>query len=155
MNHIKSYLLFNEARLSDVVKIIGNNGLFNVNTDINDDDFLKYKTISKRDFNNKKIRLNINWNDTERHDLKKRILERTTIKHISEINKLISDGLDELYGEYYEYIKEDGEYSLWYSEYNFSIIIKIIYNVNIIIKTILAGQRTENVKNIIEIKTKL
>ena len=74
---------------------------------------------------------------------------------MAELNTLISKGLDELFINNYDYIKNNGKYSLWFSEYNFTIIVDISNNLNINIITILPGQKTINVKNIIELKTKI
>lgn len=151
MENSLDYNLFVEVRLSDVATIIGDKNLFD--TDISDDDFLKFKTISKR-INKEKIRLTLNWNHTLQHDLIKRIHERTSLKSISELNSLLSNGLDELYINYLNYIDSNNRYSLWFSEYDISIIVDIEYdknNINII--TILHGESTQNVKNIIELKS--
>lgn len=151
MEKLLNYKLFLEARLSDVTTIIGDKNLFDTN--ISDDDFLKFKTISKR-IENKKIRLNLYWNHTLTHDLMKRINERTSLKSISELNSLLSNGLDELYINYLEYINSDNRYALWFSEYDISIITDIEYsknNINII--TIIHGNNAQTVKNIIELKS--
>lgn len=151
MGKILDYKLFVEVRLSDVVTIIGNNVTFDVN--IPDDTFLKFKTISKR-INREKIRLFLTWNHTLQHDLLKRINERTSLKFTTELNSLLSNGLDELYVNYVNYIKSNNRYSLWFSEYNISIIVDIEYNKNKInIVTILYGKSTQNVKNTIELKS--
>lgn len=147
MENLLDYKLFVEVRLSDVASIIGDKNLFD--TDISDDDFLKFKTISKR-INNEKIRLTLTWNHTLQHDLIKRIYERTNLKSVSELNTLLSNGLDELYINHLSYIDTANRYSLWFSEYDISIIVDIEYdknNINII--TILHGKSTQNVKNII------
>ena len=152
MNNILNYELFLEVRLSDISTIIGDKDLFNNN--ISDDYFLKFKTISNR-INNKKIRLSIKWNHTLKHDLIKRIYERTSLKSIKELNFLLNNGLDELYKNNVTYISNN-RFSLWFSEYDISIIVDIEYdrnNINII--TILHGKATQNVKNIIELKSTL
>lgn len=152
MKHIHNYELFVEARLSDIVNIIGTGITFDNSKSFNDN-FLRYKTISKR-INNKKIRLNIMWNHTLKHDLIKRIEERTNLHNIDELNSLLDNGLDELYLYNLNYIKDKNRYSLWFSEYNFSIIVDIRANeflINVI--TIVPGMITHNVKNIIELKS--
>lgn len=151
MENLLKYKLFVEVRLSDVTTIIGDKNLFDIN--ISDDDFLKFKTISKR-INNKKIRLTINWNHTLQHDMIKRIHERTSLKSVSELNSLISNGLDELYINYLNHINSNNRYSLWFSEYNISIIVDIEYNKNNInVISILHGKSIQNVKYIIELKS--
>jgi dynactin complex subunit len=154
LKKLLSYELFLEARLSDITTIIGNSNIIN-NVDHNDVDFIKFKTINKR-INNKKIRLSIKWNHTLKHNLIDRLYNRTNIKSISELNEIISKGLDELFLYNSEYITESNRYSLWFSEYNISIIIDLdneMDNINII--TILNGNCTQNVKNIIELKSTL
>ncbi len=150
MNYLYNYNIFIEARLSDVASIYGTGLTFDSNDDI-DNKFLKFKTISNR-IDNKKIRLTIDWNHNLKHDLVKRIKERTNFKNISELNNLVSNGLDELYIYNYNYIKTNGKYSLWFSEYDISIIIDI-NNIIINIITIIKGKITINVKNIIELKS--
>jgi len=146
-----NYNLFVEVRLSDIATIIGTGITFDTN--VPDDTFLKFKTISKR-INNKKIRLSLNWNHTLQHDLIKRIKERTNLKSTNELNTLLSNGLDELYTNYMEYVDSSNRYSLWFSEYDISIIVDIELNKNNInIITILHGKSTQNVKNIIELKS--
>ena len=150
MRHLKTYILFNEARLGDISKIIGNNELFNEEQN-NDSEFIKYKTISKR-IDNKKLRLNIIWNDRIDHNIEQKIINRTPLKNKNELNILLDKGLDELYINFYDFIKDNGTYSLWFSEYNFCLITNIEKN-NITIVTILSGQIDNNVKNIIELKS--
>ena len=148
---ITKFNIFEEVRLSDVANIIGGHIEFD---DDDDNKFLKFKTISKR-INNKKIRLSINWNHSLKHDLLKKLKERTSFKNISELNDLIEKGLDELFIKNINYI-DNNTYSLWFSEYNFSVITNInLKNSEINIITILQGQVAYNVKNVIEIKSTL
>lgn len=138
-----------EVRLSDIVNIKGTGLTYSNVTDTCK--FLKFKTISNR-INNNRIRLNISWYDNNHHNLTRRLKERTNLKSIGELNSLLSKGLDEIY-------KDDdfcdGLYSLWFSEYNFSIIINKD-NKDIFVKTILQGRRkTDKLGKTIELKSTL
>lgn len=123
------------------------------NKELRDENFLKFKTISKR-INGEKLRLKISWNDTIKHDLVKRLDDRTNLKSISELNDLLENGLDELYIKNYSYIIHNDRYSLWFSEYDFSVIVDI-YNDQINIVTIIPKMTTYNVRNVIELKSVL
>jgi len=148
--YIYNYELFKEARFSDVYKNIDSEISYNNSSDYSDE-FIKYKTISAR-INNKKIRISILWNDSLLHDLKGRIEKRTNLKSIKELNKLIGDGIEELYTTHLIGAMMNGKYSLWFSEYNFSVVV--IKNDNTIkIITILPGINTNNVIKTIELKS--
>ena len=117
-----------------------------------DSKYLKFKTVSKR-IDGIKLRIKIEWNDSLKHELVERI-KKCGLKSISELNTLVSKGIDELYIDNHRELKGDGEYSLWYSEYKFSLIITIIKDV-IKIVTLKPSMVTHNVKNVIEIKSVL
>lgn len=152
--NVLDFKLFVETRLSDVVTIIGDKTLFEKQP-VKDDDFLKFKTISKR-VNNNKIRLSLTWNHSLKHDLIKRFHERTNLQTIHELNSLLSKGLDELFTEHFYEIRFDGRYALWFSEYNISIIIdteKEKDHFNIL--TIVHGIPRMNEHCTIELKSKI
>lgn len=149
MRYIYNYVLFNEARFSDIYKTICSGFTYNNSSDYSDN-FIKFKTIQKRTTKNK-IRLNIFWNDTITHDLKNRIEKRTNLKNIKELNYLLSSGLEEIYSMNYGDFSINGKYSFWFSEYNFSIIVTKKDN-DIRINTILPGMNSNNVLNVIELK---
>ena len=149
MEFLYDYKLFLEVRLSDVASIIGTGITFD--EDINDK-FLKYKTISKR-IDKNKIRIEIHWFHTIEHDIIKKLKDRTSLNSISELNFLLDKALDELYLNY-DFLNKIGTYSIWFSEYDFSIIIDFKkQNINII--TIKHGLVSYNVRDVIELKTKL
>ena len=156
---IHKYNKFVEARLGDIATIYSNDPHIFNNEIIDDkDNFIKYKTLSNR-INNKKVRLEIEWNHTLKHDLIRRIKERTNLKSIDELNILVDNGLDELFSENYPYISFSGRYSLWFSEYNFSIIVSINHinqttkKINII--TLVPAKASGSVINIIELKSSI
>jgi len=147
MDFLYNYDIFLEVRLFDVASIIGTGITFD--DDINDK-FIKYKTLSQR-INKNKIRIEINWFHTAEHDIIKRLKERTSLNSITELNALLDSGLDDLYLNK-NFINKFGIYSIWFSEYDFSIIVNFkINNINII--TIKHGKISYNVKDVIELKT--
>ena len=150
MKYLLKYNLFNEARLSDVYTKIGTGLTYNVVQDYSDE-LKKFKTISKR-INGVKLRINIFWHDTLKHDIRERIKTRTTIKTIEEFNKLVDNGLEELYIKNTQYFYKNGKYSLWFSEYDFSFIV-VKENNNLTFITIIPGMNTNNVINTIELKS--
>jgi len=91
--------------------------------DTKNEDFIKsilIKSVNKR--------FSILYNHSTIHDLKNRIKERTNLKTINEFNYLLRKALIELF--LYEYEKDITSYSLYFKEYNFSIIVNIKYNDN-------------------------
>ena len=129
---IVEFKLF-EARFQDIY--IGDMRFFR---DLPFDDaseFIKNITIKSR--GHKKI-FSILYNHNLKHDLKKKIKERTSLKSINEFNYLLRKTLIELFQSGYDI--NVSSYSLYFTEYNFSIIVNIKYNESQIkIGTILIG----------------
>ena len=98
-------------------------------------EFLKNLTIKSR---GTKKTFTISYNHSLGHDLKMKIKERTSLKSIIEFNYLLRKTLIELFQNSYD--RTITSYSLYFIEYNFSIIINIKYDESQIkIGTILIG----------------
>jgi hypothetical protein len=160
---ITKFDLFCEARLADVLNIKGSGDLVKQMTDIKDAEFdlnkklVKLITLKKR-VNNKKIQFEINWNDSATHNLVKRIKERTSFGSVEDFNQYFKDQFNRIFPDMVgKEIYVSGRYSLYSSEYNFTIIIHFdideysdgIYEVRII--TILPGKKGNDVIKFIDI----
>lgn len=151
-----------EARLSDLLTLKGDGG--ELHSYIEKEKSKKFEvdrgfptemTLKKR-FKNKKIKVYFTWYDTSEHDLKKRIIDRTSFKSISEfastfketINKMLPDELG------FSIIDND-RFAISLKEYDISIIFNIdlrnleknIININVL--TILPHSQidTRNIEN--------
>ena len=157
------FQLFIEARLSDVLNIKGDGDLVKQMTKIKDDEFdvnkklVRFITLKKR-VNNKKIRFEIEWNDSATHNLVKRIQERTSFNSVEEFNQYFKDQFNKIFPDMVgKELLSSGRYSLYSSEYNFTIIMHFdideysdgIYEVRII--TILPGKKGNDVIKFIDI----
>lgn len=160
---IKKYMSFLEARLSDVLNIKGDSDLASQLKNIKDEGFnidknlVRYITLKKR-VNNKKIQFEIVWNDSAKHNLVKRIKERTSFKSIEEFNQYFKNEFNKIFPEMVgKEIPSNGRYSLYSNEYNFTIIMDFsideyidgIYEIRII--TILPGKKGNDVIKFIDI----
>ena len=157
------FQLFIEARLSDVLNIKGDGDLVKQMTKIKDAEFdinkklVRFITLKKR-VNNKKIRFEIEWNDSATHNLVKRIQERTSFNSVEEFNQYFKDQFNQIFPDMVgKELLSSGRYSLYSSEYNFTIIMHFdideysdgIYEVRII--TILPGKKGNDVIKFIDI----
>jgi len=127
---LREYL--EEARLSDLLRVTGDKN--DLHTYIEKEKSKEFEidrelptqlTLKKR-YNNKKIKVYFNWFDNSKHDLKKRIKERTNFRTITEFaeefNKSINYILPDELGDG---ISENGRYAINFSEYNITIIFSI------------------------------
>lgn len=157
------FQLFIEARLSDVLNIKGDGDLVKQMTKIKDTEFdvnkklVRFITLKKR-VNNKKIQFEIEWNDSAKHNLVKRIQERTSFNSVEEFNQYFKDQFNKIFPDMVgKELLSSGRYSLYSSEYNFTIIMHFdideysdgIYEVRII--TILPGKKGNEVIKFIDI----
>lgn len=157
------FQLFIEARLSDVLNIKGDSDLAKEISKIKDAEFdinkklVRFITLKKR-VNNKKIRFEMEWNDSATHNLVKRIQERTSFASVEEFNQYFKDQFNKIFPDMVgKELLSSGRYSLYSKEYNFSIIIYFnideysdgIYEVKII--TILPGKKGNDVIKFIDI----
>jgi hypothetical protein len=160
---IKKFKLFVEARLSDILNIKGDSDLAKELKKIKESDFdlskklVRFITLKKR-ANNKKIQFEILWNDTAKHNLIQRIKERTSFNSVDEFNQYFKNEFNRLFPEMVgKKIHSTGRYSLYSTEYNFSIIMDFsideyidgIFEVKII--TILPGKKGNDVVEFIDI----
>ena len=130
------FQLFIEARLSDVLNIKGDGDLVKQMTKIKDAEFdinkklVRFITLKKR-VNNKKIRFEIEWNDSATHNLVKRIQERTSFNSVEEFNQYFKDQFNKIFPDMVgKELLSSGRYSLYSSEYNFTIIMTNILMVS-------------------------
>lgn len=160
---IKSYNLFLEARLADLLSIKGDSSLAKELSKIKDAEFdinrklVKFITLKKR-VNNKKIQFEIFWNDTAKHNLVKRIKERTSFNSVEDFNQYFKGEFNKLFPDMVgKELHTTGRYSLYSLEYNFTIIMDFsideyidgIYEVKII--TILPGKKGNDIIKFIDI----
>jgi hypothetical protein len=160
---LKKYKLFIEARLADLLSIKGEGDLAKQMKDIKDAEFdlskklVKFITLKKR-VNNKKIQFQINWNDSATHNLIKRIKERTSFNSVEDFNQYFKDEFNKIFPDMIgKEIYVSGRYSLYSTEYNFSIIMNFdideytdgIYEVSVF--TILPGKKGNNIVKFIDI----
>ena len=160
---IKNYKLFLEARLADILNIKGDSDLAKEMQKIKDAEFdinkklVRFITLKKR-VNNKKIQFEIIWNDTAKHNLVKRIKERTSFNSVEDFNQYFKGEFNKLFPDMVgKELYTTGRYSLYSKEYNFTIIMDFsideyidgIYEVNII--TILPGKKGNDIIKFIDI----
>jgi hypothetical protein len=160
---IKNYKLFLEARLADLLNIKGDSDLAKEMQKIKDAEFdinkklVRFITLKKR-VNNKKIQFEIIWNDTAKHNLVKRIQERTSFNSVEDFNQYFKGEFNKLFPDMVgKELHTTGRYSLYSKEYNFTIIMDFsideyidgIYEVKII--TILPGKKGNDIIKFIDI----
>jgi hypothetical protein len=160
---IKNYKLFLEARLADLLNIKGDSDLAKEMQKIKDAEFdinkklVRFITLKKR-VNNKKIQFEIIWNDTAKHNLVKRIKERTSFNSVEDFNQYFKGEFNKLFPDMVgKELHTTGRYSLYSKEYNFTIIMDFsideyidgIYEVKII--TILPGKKGNDIIKFIDI----
>jgi hypothetical protein len=158
---LKEYL--EEARLSDLLRVTGNkNDLHDYiekekSKEFEVDRELPTQLTLKKRYNNKKIKVYFNWYDTSKHDLKKRIKERTSFKTITEFTEAFKDAFNYILPEELgDGISENGRYAIILSEYNITIIFQINLNyfddqrIDINIITLLPKSQIDE-KNIVQL----
>lgn len=160
---LKKYKLFIEARLADLLNIKGDSDLAKEMQKIKDAEFdinkklIRFITLKKR-VNNKKIQFEIIWNDTAKHNLVKRIKERTSFNSVEDFNQYFKGEFNNIFPDMVgKGLYSTGRYSLYSKEYNFTIIIDFnldeyidgIYELKII--TILPGKKGNDIIKFIDI----
>jgi hypothetical protein len=127
---LKEYL--EEARLSDLLKVTGNKNELHKyiekekSKDFEIDRELPTQLTLKKRYNNKKIKVFFNWFDDSKHDLKKRIKERTNFKTISEFAEIFNQAINYILPDQLGVnINENGRFAINLSEYNITIIFSI------------------------------
>ena len=160
---LKKYQLFIEARLADLLNIKGDSDLAKEMSKIKDAEFdlsknlVKFITLKKR-VNNKKIQFEVIWNDKATHNLVKRIKERTSFNSVEDFNTYFKDQFNRIFPDMVgKELNSTGKYSLYSTEYNFTIVVYFsideyidgIYELNVI--TILPGKKGNNIIKFIDI----
>jgi len=158
---LKEYL--EEARLSDLLRVTGSKNDLHAyiekekSKDFEIDRELPTQLTLKKRYNNKKIKVYFNWFDNSKHDLKKRIKERTNFKTITEFAKVFNRGINYILpDELGVNISDNGRYGINLSEYNITIIFSVNLNnfdsqqIEINVITILPKNQIDE-KNIIKV----
>lgn len=141
MKFLRSWKKFEEVRLSDVLKVSGESEYANVIKDISksefDDDSELIDHINlKGEFMNRKIKLRVRWNHNEKHDMIRRIKDRTNFNSTSEFNEYFEEKMQKVFPHMIgKEINENGRYIIYDKELKLSIIIDI--NVDDFIKKLI------------------
>jgi hypothetical protein len=141
MKFLRSWKKFEEVRLSDVLKVSGESEYANVIKDISksefDDDSELIDHINlKGEFMNRKIKLIVRWNHNEKHDMIRRIKDRTNFNSTSDFNEYFEDKMQKVFPHMIgKEINENGRYIIYDKELKLSIIIDI--NVDDFIKKLI------------------
>lgn len=147
----KSLNLLEEVRLEDILKT--NDPYINSFKKNKFDD--SDKLIENIDLkeNGSILNFKIFYNHSSNHDLIKRIKERTSLKSISEFNILFKRGLIEFFNNNET---DKSSYTLYYIEYNFSIIIHLKKDIKFIkLATILPNLKKDGTSETIYLNSKL
>ena len=116
MKFLRSWKKFEEVRLSDVLKVSGESEYANVIKDISksefDDDSELIDHINlKGEFMNRKIKLIVRWNHNEKHDMIRRIKDRTNFNSTSDFNEYFEDKMQKVFPHMIgKEINENGRY---------------------------------------------
>lgn len=128
---LKEYL--EEARLSDLLRVTGDKS--DLHKYIEKEKSKEFEvdrelpvqlTLKKRYHDNKKIKVYFKWYDNSKHDLKKRIKERTNFKTISEFVEVFKDVINYILPDKLGLnISENGRYAINLTEYGITILLSI------------------------------
>jgi len=130
-----------EAKLYNLAKISAKEPIFK-ETPFDDEPLIVNINLPK--FN--KI-IKIDWNNTEKHNIKNKIKNRSQILNISEFNEIFENVIKELFYDKFNEIQENiDSYDLYLTETNLHILIVIKYEQlfkdksNLFVLTILPNQ---------------
>ena len=118
---ITKFELFNEASISDISKLSGNNKLIKSYIDKKfevEKNLIRFLTLDKR-VNNKKLRFKISYHDTVYHIITKKIGDRTSLKSIDHFNEILKIMINTIIQS--EYLDINKKYGCYFEEYNFTI----------------------------------
>jgi len=158
MRIFTNYKNFCEAKLSDLLRVKGDSDLSNELNKIKDKEFDLTQKLPKKIILDNDSLLRISWYDTFKHDLVKKIKERTSFSSIDHFIEYLKEKLIDIFP--YMLGKElfrSGRYSIFLEEYNISIIIEFDLNKNmndnyfIGIITVLPGRKGDNIIRFIDI----
>jgi len=125
-----------EARLSDLLRIKGDNSDLHkhIEKEISkefkvDRELPTQLTLQKRYNNNKKIKVYFEWYDNLKHNLKKRIQDRTNFKSISEFTEAFKYAINYILPDQLGVnISENGKYAITLEESGVTMILSINLN---------------------------
>lgn len=130
---LKEYI--EEARLSDLLRVKGDKGELHKyiekekSKEFEVDRQLPTQVTLKKRYNNKKIKVFFSWFDNSKHDLKKRIKERTTFKNVSEFTEEFIKAINSVFPDQLGInINENGRYALSLSEYGITVVFSVNLN---------------------------
>lgn len=158
MRIFTNYKTFCEAKLSDLLRVKGDSDLSNELNKIKDKEFDLTQKLPRKIILDNDSLLRISWYDTVKHDLVKKIKERTSFSSIDHFIEYLKEKLIDIFP--YMLGKElfrSGRYSIFLEEYNISIIIEFDLNKNmndnyfIGIITVLPGRKGDNIIRFIDI----
>jgi hypothetical protein len=121
-----------EARLSDLLRVTGDKNELHKyiekerTKEFEVDRELPTQLTLKKRYKNKKIKVYFNWYDSSKHNLKKRIKERTNFKTISEFVDTFKDVINFVFPDMIgELVNENGRYAITLKEYGITIIFDV------------------------------
>lgn len=127
---VKEYL--EEARLADLLRVTGDkNDLHDYiekekSKEFEVDRELPKELTLKKRYDNKKIKVYFNWYDNSKHDLKKRIKDRTSFRTITEFTEAFTKAFNHILPDKLgNGIDKNGRYAVTLKEYNITIIFQI------------------------------
>ena len=133
---VKEYI--EEARLSDLLRVTGDKDKTDLHSYIEKEKSKEFEidrelptqlTLKKRYNNRDKIKVYFKWYDNSKHDLKKRIKERTNFKSISEFTEVFKNAINYILpSQLGVTISESGRYAINLIEYGITIILSIDLN---------------------------
>ena len=108
---------------------------------------VKLITINKR-INGKKPQFKITYFDTMSHNIRDKILHRTTLTDVEEFNTVLKEVLTNLVEEDYDY-NPNHKYAVSLKEHNFTLVFKLNMDTKEFnLYTILPGSGVNNVQDI-------
>ena len=134
--------------ISGVDKSMVNRFEIEKNRKFTEDRALPTQTTLKNRYNNKKVKVWFEWNHSIKHDLIKRIGNRTNLKSVEEFTEVFIDAMNTILPDYIGYLIDGNDtYAVYLEEDNISIIFYINLNgllnksnvINVDVKTVLTG----------------
>ena len=152
---ITKYKIFLETRFADILKINpkSNAEIAGQFSKIKDAEYDSTKTpirfiTLRHPIDGKQAGFRIHWYDTDNHNIQSRIMTRTSLKSVDEFNDILKDVMNKIFPDMIgNEVTESGKYSIYVSEYGFTIILGIDvekYNrrdFSVMVVTILPGRK--------------
>ena len=151
---IKNFKIFlEEVRLKDIANLKGFNQEtksewgFDKQFDLNVN-LVKFVTTNIR-VQGRKIQLKISYYDDAIHNIRWKILKRTTLSDVTEFNKILKETIIKLLDKKTDF-NHFSKYAVFLKEHNFSIVFKIDLDMKEFnLYTIIPGSGVNNVKEIL------